>query len=210
MAYLALVRHGESEWNKLGLWTGLTNVNLTKEGKEESKKAGEALKDINFDIAYTSPLKRAKETLEEIKKVLNAKTLPTFENDALIERDYGILTGKNKWEIKKEVGDEKFFKIRRYWNEPIKYGETLKDVYERAVPFIKDTVLPQLKENKNILISTHGNNLRAIIKFLENIPDDKVCNLETATGEVYVYDIDENGKIISKEIRAENSKKGKQ
>jgi len=200
MAYLILVRHGESEWNKKGIWTGLRDIGLSKQGIKESRLAGEKLKGARIDIAYTSPLKRAKQTLEEIKKVLGINNLLTIENKALNERDYGEFTGRNKWEIKKEVGDEKFLKIRRDWNYQIPSGETLKDVYNRMVPYYKDEILPKLKGGKNVLIVAHGNSLRALVKYLENIPDSEIENLEIETGKGCLYKIDSAGNIASKQI----------
>jgi len=142
---------------------------------------------------------RAKQTFEEIKNILGID-IPTFENKALNERDYGIYTGKNKWEIKDEIGDEQFKKIRRSWDFPIKNGESLKDVYNRVVPYYENEILPKLKENKNILISAHGNSLRALIKYLEQISDDNIPNLELKTGEIYLYTVDGQGAILSKRI----------
>ena len=200
MADLILVRHGESKWNKIGLWTGLRDISLSEKGKKEAREAGEKLKNLQIDFVYTSPLGRAKQTYEEIKKIIE-KNPPTIENSALNERDYGIYTGKNKWEIQKEIGEEKFQSIRRGWDSPISNGESLKDVYNRVVPYYKTEILPKLKEGKNILISAHGNSLRALVKFIENISDKNVEKLEIATGEVYVYEIDQQGNVISKQIR---------
>ncbi|MEK7516977.1 MAG: 2,3-diphosphoglycerate-dependent phosphoglycerate mutase [Patescibacteria group bacterium] len=199
MAKLIFVRHGESEWNAKGVWTGLTDISLSEKGREEAILAGSKLKNSKIDLAYTSPLIRAKQTLSEIKNVLNLSNLETIENLALNERDYGELTGKNKWQIEEEVGRDKFQKIRRGWNTPIQNGETLKDVYNRVVPYYQSEILPKLQEGKNILIVAHGNSLRALVKYLENISDYGVENLEIATGEIYVYEIDQNGNIISKE-----------
>lgn len=199
MPYLVLVRHGESKWNKQGLWTGWTDIELDEEGKEIAKKDGELLKIIHFDKAFTSKLKRAQQTLEEIKKVVGDIT--TEESHALNERNYGIYTGKNKWEIEKEVGEEEFLKIRRGWNVPIPEGETLKDVYERVIPYYEEKILPEINSGKNVLISAHGNSLRALVKYLENITDEEIPNLELTIGEIYIYQMDNNGKIISKEIK---------
>lgn len=201
MAYLVLVRHGESTWNAKGIWTGLTDVGLTEKGRDEARKAGEAIKEINFQTAFVSVLKRARETLEEMEKVLGAK-IPTIENAALNERDYGDYTGKNKWEVKKQLGDEEFLKLRRSWDYQIPHGESLKDVYNRTVFYYQRDILPQLKKEKNILVSAHGNSLRALAKFLDNIPDNKIARLEIPTGQVLVYSVDQEGKIVSKEIRA--------
>lgn len=200
MAYLVLVRHGESTWNAKGIWTGITDVDLTEKGREEARAAGEAIKDINFRIAFVSVLKRAKETLEEMEKVLGVK-LPTTEDKALNERDYGDYTGKNKWEVKEQIGEEEFLKLRRSWDFLVPNGESLKQVYERVAPYYKDHILPELKNGKNVLVSAHGNSLRALVKFLDNIPDSKIAELEIPTGQVLVYQIDSEGNIASKEIR---------
>lgn len=200
MGKLILVRHGESEWNKKGLWAGLIDIGLSEKGIEESRLAGERLKEFNVDVAYTSPLKRAKQTLDEIKNILNLDL--TFESTALNERDYGIFTGQNKWEIQKKVGKEKFKQLRRGWDSPIQEGETLKDVYDRVVPYYETEILPKLKEGKNILIVAHGNSLRALVKFLENISDKDVENLEIATGEIYIYSFNDQGVIVSREIKS--------
>ena len=127
--------------------------------------------------------------------------IPTIAAEALNERDYGIFTGKNKWDIKKQVGDEQFKNIRRAWDVGIKKGESLKDVYGRVIPYYQTEILPKLENGKNVIVVAHGNSLRALVKYLENISDKNVENLEIATGQVYVYKIDERGKIISKEIR---------
>jgi len=201
MAYLALIRHGESEWNAKGFWTGLVDIELSKKGREEAKKAATLIKDINFDTAYTSVLRRAIETLDEIKKILKIKDVPVYKDKALNERDYGDLTGKDKWKIKEEYGQEQFLKWRRGWDYPIPNGETLKDVYNRVIPYYQNEILPKLKAGKNVLVSAHGNSLRALIKYLDNISDKDVSNLEIQTGQIYLYQVNDQGKIISKEIR---------
>lgn len=200
MAYLVLVRHGESEWNAKGLWTGLTDIGLTEKGRQEARQAAEAVKNIIFQEAFNSVLLRARQTLEEMEKVLGVK-LPVTENAALNERDYGDYTAKNKWEVKKQLGDEEFLKLRRSWDYPVPNGESLKQVYERAVPYYKDHILPELIKGKNVLVSAHGNSLRALVKYLDNIPDDKIAELEIPTGQVLVYQVDQSGKVTSKEIR---------
>ena len=200
MKTVYFVRHGESEWNAKGIWTGWTDIGLSEKGKEEARKAGETIRDMKFDAAYTSALARSKQTLEEIKKALGVK-IPTTENQAFNERDYGDYTGKNKWEIQKEVGEQKFQDLRRGWNVPIKNGESLKDVYSRVLPYYISKIKPKLLMGQNILISAHGNSLRALVKYLDNISDANIANLEIPTGEVYVYKINAEGKIESKEIR---------
>ncbi len=209
MAYLVLVRHGESEWNALGLWTGWRDIPLTEKGREEARRAAQALRDIPFDIAFTSKLVRAQQTLDEIKRELHLEDLPTIEDAALNERDYGDLTAKNKWQVEKEYGTEQFLKWRRSWDYPVPGGETLKDVYARVAPFYERYILPELRAGKNVLVAAHGNSLRALVKHLENIPDDEIPKLEIGTGEVYVYQVDPDGRIVSKEIRAANPMRGK-
>ena len=199
MANLILVRHGESEWNQKGLWTGLTDIALSEKGKEEAKSAGEKLKGLAIDIAYISVLVRAKQTLDEIKGILGID-VPTFETKALNERDYGIFTGKNKWEIKKEVGSDQFQRIRRGWDVAIQNGESLKNVYERVLPCYQTEILPKLKDGKNVLVVAHGNSLRALVKYLDNLSDSEIENLEIATGEIYLYAIDNSGNVFSKKI----------
>ncbi|HEX7042274.1 MAG TPA: 2,3-diphosphoglycerate-dependent phosphoglycerate mutase [Patescibacteria group bacterium] len=208
MAKLVLVRHGKSEWNALGLWTGWTDVSLNEEGREEARQAGEKIKDIHFDFAFTSTLKRAIETLDEIKEVLHEENLPTTKALELRERDYGDLTGKNKWKIKEEYGEDQFLKWRRGWDDIVPGGESLKNVYERVVPYYQKEILPILEQGKNVIIAAHGNSLRALVKYLENISDKDIPNLEIATGEVYIYDISNEGKIVNKEIRASHKNTG--
>ena len=201
MANLILVRHGESAWNAKGVWTGLTDIALSEKGFDEARLAGDALKNSKIDLAYSSPLIRAKQTLSEIRNVLNLNNLPVIENKALNERDYGIYTGKNKLEIEKDVGEEEFHKIRRGWDVPIPKGESLKDVYSRVVPYYRSEILPKLISGKNVLISAHGNSLRALVKYLEDISDKGVEALEIATGEIYIYEVNQSGKIVSKEVK---------
>lgn len=206
MAYLILVRHGESEWNAKGLWTGLTDISLSEKGKEEARIAAQEIQDIPLDMVFTSDLKRAQETADIITHQL-ATDSPLIKNKALNERDYGELTGKNKWDLKKEFGDEKFTLLRRSFDYPIPGGETLKDVYNRVIPYYKAIIEPELKAGKNVLIAAHGNSIRALIKYLDQISDENIAHLEVATGEVYVYIIDSDGTVSHKEIRAHRENK---
>lgn len=206
MAYLILVRHGKSEWNKLGKWTGWTDVSLAEEGIEEARQAGLAIQDLHIDSVHVSTLKRAHETWHEIKTTLGLPHEPK-RHAALNERHYGIHTGKNKWHVKEEVGEEEFQKIRRSWNHPIPGGETMKDVHDRIAPYYREHILPELKEGRNVLVVAHGNSLRALVKHLENLSDEGISDLEYGTGEVYCYQVNEDGAIIHKEIRATNPDK---
>lgn len=201
MAYLVLVRHGESVWNAKGIWTGLTDVDLTEKGLDEARTAGEVIKDINFQVAFVSPLRRSEETLREIEKVLGT-TIPRIQSAAITERDYGDYTGKNKWQVKEQIGEEAFLKLRRSWDYLIPNGESLKDVYKRVVSYYQEYILPELKKGKNVLVSAHGNSLRALVKYLDGISDEGIAKLEIPTGQVLIYSIDQDGKIISKEIKS--------
>ncbi len=208
MATLVLVRHGKSEWNEKGLWTGWRDIPLAPKGFEEAKTTGEQLRDIHFDYAYTSALIRAQQTLDTILSEIS-QTPPITQDKALNERDYGDYTEKNKWDIQKELGEEEFQKIRRSWDYPPPNGESLKMVYERSVPYFESEIMPKLKEGKNIIIAAHGNSLRALVKHIENISEEEVASLEIGTGEAYVYQINADGSVASKEIRGENASKGK-
>lgn len=208
MAYLVLVRHGLSEYNKQGLWTGWDNPELAPEGIEQTRITGESLKDIHFERAYAPDQIRSIETLEEIGKAIN-QAFYIKQSIQIRERNYGVYTKKNKWQVKKEVGDIEFQKLRRGWDYPIPNGESLKEVYARVIPYFKEEILPQLTNGKNVILVSSGNTLRSLVKYLENISDEKIGSVEIGTGEAYVYQIDEQGKVISKEIRASNPMAGK-
>lgn len=203
---LVVVRHHESEWNKLGLWTGSRDVHLTPYGFEKSEEMGQLLKDICFDYAFASMQVRSIETLSSIVSVCMADAvLPTEHIAALNERDYGDYTGKNKWEMEKVLGTEVFDKVRREWDYPVPGGETLRKVYERAVPFFKERVVPLLSQGKNVLIVSHGNTIRALMKYIERISDADIASVDMLFGSVLVYDLDAEGHMISKEIRSVES-----
>ena len=210
MAKLVLVRHGQSEWNEKGLWQGWMDIDLTKNGIEQAKETGRQLKDVHFDYAYSSPLMRAFKTLDEILKVLGQTDLPIIKDKAITEKHYGVYAGKNKWQVKEEVGEEEFQKIRRSWDYQTPEGESMKQVYERLIPYYKKEILPKLKEGKNVIVASHGNTLRTLVKFLDNLSEDEVAKFEFGIGEAYVYEINDQGEVISKEIRNKNPLVGKQ
>ena len=199
MSKIALVRHGESEWNKIGLWTGWKDVPLTKDGKKEALLAARLLKDLVFHNLFTSDLSRAIDTLRIIKNELKLDKLPATSHKALKERNYGVYTGMHKWNIKKELGEIKFKNLRRGWNVPIEDGETLKDVFERVVPYYQKNIQPLLISGKNILLVAHGNSIRALVKYFEAISDEGIAEIEFETGEVLIYEIDGKGSMIKKE-----------
>ncbi len=203
---LVLVRHGQSEWNEKGLWTGWTDIPLSSEGEKQAFEVGEKLKNIHFDFGYTSNLKRAQQTMEQIQKALS-QSFPVTASEKLNERDYGIYTGKNKWNVEKEMGTEEFTKLRRSWDYPIEQGESLKQVSDRVLPYFENDILPKLKEGKHILVAAHGNSLRTLIKQLEHIPDDKIAEVELATGEAIVYTLSEDGTMKEKKIVSATSGK---
>ena len=206
MAYLVLVRHGQSQWNAKGLWTGWTDIELSDEGRQEAHRTATTLRDIRFNIGFTSDQKRAKETLKIILEDLGLDKIPTKETPSIKEKNYGNYTGKNKWQIQKEAGEEMFQKIRRSWDFVIPDGESLKMVYERVVTFYTKNILPELQKGNNVIVTASGNSLRALVKFLDDIPDDQINDLEITTGEADVYQVDKDGKITSKEIQAKNIK----
>jgi len=209
MAYLALVRHGLSTYNQKGLWAGWDNPDLTSEGIEEAKKAGEALKNIQFDYGYTSVLQRAIDTLEIIKRGTNQTEIPTIQDKNLNERNYGDYTAKNKWDIKNQIGEEEFKKLRRSWDFPIPNGESLKQVYERVIPYFEREIFSKVKNGHNVILSSSNNALRSLLKYLEIISDADIANHEMGTGEVYLYTIDSNGTVIKKDILSSNPNTGK-
>tara|TARA_B100001121_G_scaffold293328_1_gene295823 strand:+ start:39 stop:758 length:720 start_codon:yes stop_codon:yes gene_type:complete len=221
MSKLILTRHGQSIWNAENRFTGWVDVDLSEKGREEAKKAGDLINklSINIDISYTSYLKRAIETLTIILKKIN---LSMKFNTAweLNERHYGSLTGLNKEETKKKIGEEQFKKYRRSWDvappliakdsnyiekfSPLNDGipknkipltESLKHTYERVIPFYDLEIKKNLELRKNILISAHGNSLRALCKYLFKISDTKINELEIPTGNPLVIDFDNKLKI---------------
>lgn len=197
---LIIARHGESEWNALGKWTGSTDVHLSEKGFREAAMLGQELKDIQFDYAFTSQQIRALETLEGILDSSQQFDVQFERNSALNERDYGDYTGKNKWEMRDAIGEDAFNHLRRDWNYPVPNGETLKDVFERVVPFYKNAILPRVLDGQHVLVVSHGNAIRALMKYIEQISDKDVANLEMPFGEILIYHVNEAGKQTSKEV----------
>lgn len=200
-AKLIISRHSESEWNLTGQWTGFTDVNLTPKGHADAQVIGRMLSGYKFDNVYVSLLKRAQQTMFSILGENNNTNSPkiTFAGE-INERDYGDLTGKNKWEVKEEVGEEAFNGIRRGWDYSVPGGETLKDVSARVVPYFESEMLPKLKAGENILMAAHGNSIRALVKYLDEVADEDVAQVEMGFGQVLVYEFDENGEMINREV----------
>ncbi|GET22529.1 2,3-bisphosphoglycerate-dependent phosphoglycerate mutase [Prolixibacter denitrificans] len=220
MAKLVLVRHGQSLWNKKNVFTGWVDVPLSTVGIEEALKAGETLKDLEFDVVYTSVQVRALETaMIAMAKNKSEKTpvvihpdgkmsewgviyseemsknvIPVYRDWHLNERYYGELQGMNKAETAKTYGDEQVHIWRRSYDVPPPNGECLQDTAERTIPFFKENILKQLKEGKNVLVSAHGNSLRSIVMFIEELSKEEVLKLEIPTGVPLLFSY-ENDKL---------------
>ena len=185
---LVVSRHGESEWNLLGKWTGQTDVHITEKGREDSRKVGKLLRGYHFDAVYTSDLTRTIETMRaHLETMGDDGEIPHTVHPSMKERDYGDLTGMNKWEVKEKIGDEAFHGIRRGWNYPVPGGETLKDVHDRSIPYFDEEILPRLRNGEHILMVSHGNTIRALMKHLEDIHEDDMAEVEMPFGTVLVY-----------------------
>jgi 2,3-bisphosphoglycerate-dependent phosphoglycerate mutase len=208
MAKLVLVRHGQSQWNLENRFTGWVDVPLTDVGRKEARAAGEKLKGIRFDKAYTSDLKRAQETLRIILEVIGQTGLPVEKNAALNERHYGALQGLNKAETAAKYGDQQVHIWRRSYDvpppkdktdmNPEGISESLKDTAARTLPYFNRVVLPEVKAGKNILVAAHGNSLRSIVMDLDKLTKEQVLELNLATGAPILYEIDGSGKILEK------------
>jgi len=196
---LILIRHGQSEWNALNQFTGWKDPDLTAKGIEEAHNAGKIINNlkINFDLVFTSALIRAQNTAEIILKEIN-QPLSKIKNQALNERNYGDLAGLNKDDARKRWGDEQVHIWRRSYDVPPPGGESLKDTGERVLPFFMKEILPHVCEGKNVLVAAHGNSLRSLIKFLDNISDEDIVKLEIPTGAPIHYVINEDGSVNSK------------
>src|SRR6476469_2152722 len=186
---LVLVRHGQSEWNLKNLFTGWKDVGLTDKGVAEAKTAGERLKrkELKFDIAYTSVLSRAQRTLDLMLAELGQTGLKTVKDQALNERDYGDLTGLNKDDARKKWGDEQVHVWRRSYDVAPPGGESLKDTLARALPYYVVHIQPDVLTGKRVLVSAHGNSLRALIMILEGLTPDQIVKRELGTGVPLVY-----------------------
>ena len=205
MAKLIIVRHHESEWNKTGQWTGIRDRHLTEYGFQKSAEMGLLIKDMQIDAAFASMQVRSIETLSCMLEALNLCHVETVHASALNERDYGDYTGKDKWQMHDLLGEDEWNKVRREWDYPVPHGETLKMVYERIVPFYMEHIVPLVRNGKNVLMVSHGNAIRALVKYIENIADSEVVNIEMLFGGILIYEIDDAGHIISKEIRQTES-----
>jgi 2,3-bisphosphoglycerate-dependent phosphoglycerate mutase len=197
---LILLRHGESQWNNENRFTGWVDVDLTEKGTKDAYEAGKLFKDIPVDVAFTSVLIRAINTLTEALRGAEQELVTVVKDAALNERMYGDLQGKNKAECVKEFGEAQVKIWRRSYDIPPPNGESLKDTAARTLPYFNEHILPLVKEGKNVLISAHGNSLRAIVMQLDNLSKEEVIELNIPNAVPIVYEIDEEGKILSKKV----------
>jgi 2,3-bisphosphoglycerate-dependent phosphoglycerate mutase len=199
---LVLVRHGQSEWNLKNLFTGWKDPGLTDKGIAEAKAGGERLKrkGLKFDIAYTSVLTRAQHTLDLMLAALGQTGLKTIKDQALNERDYGDLTGLNKDEARKRWGEEQVHVWRRSYDVPPPGGESLKDTLARALPYYMVHIQPDVLSGKSVLVSAHGNSLRALIMALEGLTPEQILKRELKTGVPIVYRLKADSRPESIEI----------
>ncbi len=231
MGKLIAIRHGQSTWNAENRFTGWVDVGLSEKGIQEAEKSGKLLKELNlnYDICFTSYLKRAIKTLEIVLKVLG-KDIKYKKAWELNERHYGTLTGLNKAETKKKLGEEQFKKYRRSWDNPppsldrgSKYSshkdplykdlsyipdtESLKNTYDRVLPYFEKHIEKHIRQGKNIILSAHGNSIRALGKKIFNISNENINLLEIPTGNPLVIDFDNSGKVLSAKYLDESRKK---
>jgi 2,3-bisphosphoglycerate-dependent phosphoglycerate mutase len=223
MYKLVLLRHGESVWNKENRFTGMTDVELTEKGIEEARNAGRLMKEagLTFDLAFTSILKRAIKTYFLAAEEMDLLWIPVVKSWKLNERSYGALQGLNKAETAAKHGEEQVKIWRRSYDVPppaleptdprcphnlaayknidkseLPYTESLKDTVARFVPYFENTIAPEIKKGKNIIIAAHGNSLRALVKHLDNVSEKDILELNIPTGTPLVYELDENLKPI--------------
>ncbi|MGE8527036.1 2,3-bisphosphoglycerate-dependent phosphoglycerate mutase [Chryseobacterium rhizosphaerae] len=191
MAKLFLVRHGQSLWNLENRFTGWQDIDITDAGIEEAKRAAVILKKEKIDIAFTSTLIRAQHTLTIILDEIGKPNIPVIIDKALNERSYGELEGLNKAETALKYGDEQVHAWRRSYDVVPPGGESLKDTYNRVIPYFEATIAPLLKEGQNVLIVAHGNSLRSLIMYLEHLSPEEILEREIATGIPVTYIFDE-------------------
>ena len=203
MALLVLVRHGESQWNLENRFTGWVDVPLTDTGRREAARAGTVLQGTRFDIAYSSVLQRANETLDIILRELAQSDLPVVKDQALNERHYGELQGLNKGETAEKYGAEQVHIWRRSYDVPPPGGESLKDTAARTLPYYDRVIAPQIAAGKNVLVVAHGNSLRSIVMQLDRLTREQVLELNIPTGVPIVYDMAPDLTIRSKRVLAE-------
>ena len=197
MPKLVLIRHGQSLWNLENRFTGWVDVPLTEGGREEARKAARQISSMKFDIAYTSALSRAQETLSIILAA-NEWDIPVIRDQALNERHYGDLQGMNKDDMRKAYGEEQVHIWRRSYDVPPPNGEALKDTAARTLPFFERCIMGDIRQGKNVLVVAHGNSNRSIVMKLDGLTGDEVVKLELGTGVPLIYELDPSGAVLEK------------
>ena len=199
---LVLVRHGQSEWNLKNLFTGWKDPGLTEQGVAEAKAAGASLRKLglSFDVAFTSVLSRAQKTLTLMLDEIGQPKLETFKDAALNERDYGDLSGLNKDDARKRWGEEQVHIWRRSYDVAPPGGESLKDTAARVLPYYLEYILPRVMSGRRVLVSAHGNSLRALVMVLDHLDTKSILSLEIATGEPLLYRLGEDTLVREKQV----------
>jgi len=197
---LVLVRHGQSEWNLKNLFTGWRDVGLTELGINEAREAGRKLKaqGLTFDIAFTSALKRAQHTLDLMLEELGQTKIPVIKDQALNERDYGDLSGLNKDDARKKWGEEQVHVWRRSYAVAPPGGESLKDTLARTLPYYVTEIMPRVLRGERVLVSAHGNSLRALVMVLERLSPEQIVKREIGTGVPIIYRLNADATVESK------------
>jgi 2,3-bisphosphoglycerate-dependent phosphoglycerate mutase len=203
---LILVRHGLSVYNDQNRFTGWKDVDLNEQGISEAKQAVSLLEEIDFDMAFTSELKRANNTLDLILKGIKQESITIEKDVALNERDYGDLVGQNKAEAAEKFGDEQVQIWRRSYDIPPPGGESLKDTADRVIPYLNDKILPMVYDGKNIIVSAHGNSIRAIVMALKNFTPKEILKTEIGWCEPWIFEF-ENKKLVNLEIKSRPNSK---
>lgn len=192
MTTLVLVRHGQSQWNLENRFTGWVDVPLSAQGEQEAIRAGGLLANYHFDVAFTSALQRAQNTLRLMLQEMGRSDLPVIANEALNERMYGMLQGLNKVETAERYGDEQVLIWRRSYDVAPPEGESLKDTAARVIPYVEAEIFPLLRSGKNILVAAHGNSLRALVMQLEGMSPAEILQFEIPTAVPRVYTLTED------------------
>jgi 2,3-bisphosphoglycerate-dependent phosphoglycerate mutase len=197
---LVLVRHGESEWNKLNLFTGWRDPDLSEMGVIEARRAGRLIKGkgLKFDVAFTSVLRRAQHTLTIILAELGQTNLITHRDQALNERDYGDLAGLNKDDARMRWGEQQVHIWRRSYDVAPPGGESLKDTAARTLPYYEAKIWPEVRAGKNVIVSAHGNSLRSVVMKLDSLTPEQILKVEIGTGVPIIYRLDADGSVVSK------------
>lgn len=222
---LVMIRHGESQWNKLNLFTGWTDVDLSEKGWQEAAQGGQALKEegFSFDVCYTSYLKRAIHTANQVLQALDQEWIPVVKTWKLNERHYGALQGLNKSETAAKYGEDQVKIWRRSFDVPppplepedprspvlqpmyrqvdrgeLPLAESLKDTIARVIPYYQSVIQPEIQQGRRVLIAAHGNSLRALVKHLDRLSDEEIVEVNIPTGAPLVYELDENLQAVSR------------